>query len=60
VSVSPNQLSIGSLLTTPFLSFFGGISLPMVVASFFIIPDLSRRTPAELDEMFRKGVKPWR
>jgi hypothetical protein len=40
--------------------FYAGISTPFVVASFFIIPDTSRRTPAELDEMFRKKIKPWR
>jgi SP family general alpha glucoside:H+ symporter-like MFS transporter len=40
--------------------FYAGISTPFVVASFFIIPDTSRRTPAELDEMFRKKVRPWR
>ncbi|WWC97802.1 hypothetical protein V866_004689 [Kwoniella sp. B9012] len=40
--------------------FFAGISTPFVVASFFLIPDTSRRTAAELDEMFRKKVKPWR
>lgn len=40
--------------------FFGGISTPVVVACFFIMPDTSNRTPAELNEMFEKGVKPWR
>lgn len=40
--------------------FYAGISTPFVIASFFIIPDTSRRTPAELDEMFRKKVRPWR
>ena len=40
--------------------FFAGISAPVVIGSFFIIPDTSRRTPAELDEMFRAKVKPWR
>ncbi|RSH90015.1 hypothetical protein EHS25_001348 [Saitozyma podzolica] len=40
--------------------FFAGISLPMCIAAFFVIPDTSKRTAAELDEMFEKKVKPWR
>ncbi|WWD19437.1 hypothetical protein CI109_103897 [Kwoniella shandongensis] len=40
--------------------FFAGISLPVCIAAFFIIPDTSKRTPAELDEMFEKKIKPWR
>lgn len=40
--------------------FFAGISAPFVVVSFFLVPDTSRRTAAELDEMFRKKVRPWR
>nr|XP_031857210.1 uncharacterized protein CI109_007374 [Kwoniella shandongensis]KAA5524282.1 hypothetical protein CI109_007374 [Kwoniella shandongensis] len=40
--------------------FFAGISAPMCIASFFIMPDISKRTPAELDEMFEKKIKPWR
>jgi SP family general alpha glucoside:H+ symporter-like MFS transporter len=30
------------------------------VAAFFLIPDVSRRTPAEIDEMFEKRVRPWK
>ncbi|KAK8853025.1 hypothetical protein IAR55_003726 [Kwoniella newhampshirensis] len=40
--------------------FFAGISLPMCIAAFFVIPDTSKRTPAELDEMFEKKIRPWR
>ena len=40
--------------------FYAGLSTPFVVASFFIIPDTSRRTANELDEMFRKKIRPWR
>jgi hypothetical protein len=32
----------------------------MCIAAFFVIPDTSKRTAAELDEMFEKKVKPWR
>lgn len=45
-------------IKTAFL--FAGLSAPVVAGSFFIIPDTSKRTPAELDEMFRKKVRPWR
>lgn len=40
--------------------FFAGVSAPMCVAAFFIMPDTSKRTPAELDEMFQRKIKPWR
>ncbi|WVQ82451.1 hypothetical protein IAT38_004580 [Cryptococcus sp. DSM 104549] len=40
--------------------FFAGVSAPMCIAAFFIMPDTSKRTPAELDEMFERKVKPWR
>lgn len=40
--------------------FFAGISAPMCIAAFFVMPDTSRRTPAEIDEMFEKKVRPWR
>lgn len=40
--------------------FFAGISTPVLVASYFLMPDTSNRTPAELNEMFEAGVKPWR
>lgn len=53
-----NETAAGWGLKTAY--FFAGISFPVVVGSFFLIPDTSRRTPAELDEMFRKKVRPWR
>ena len=40
--------------------FFAGISAPLCIASWWIMPDTSRRTPAELDEMFEKKIRPWR
>lgn len=40
--------------------FFAGISTPFVIASYFLMPDTSNRTPAELNEMFEKKVRPWR
>lgn len=40
--------------------FFGGLSTPVVIASYFLMPDTSNRTPAELNDMFEAGVKPWR
>lgn len=40
--------------------FFAGISAPLCIGSVFIMPDISKRTPAELDEMFEKKIRPWR
>lgn len=40
--------------------FFAGLSIPFCIVTYFIIPDLSKRTPAEVDEMFEKKVRPWR
>lgn len=60
-TVTPYMLNANAAnwgLKTAF--FYGGISFPLVAASFFIIPDTSKRTPAELDEMFRAKVRPWR
>lgn len=38
--------------------FFAGTGLPSVVIAWFILPEVSRRTPAEIDEMFDKKVHP--
>lgn len=66
--------------------FFAGISLPVIIAAWFMLPETSRRSPgkfafkryprltdsltnifhppknpvAELDELFERGIKPWR
>ncbi|RSH90011.1 hypothetical protein EHS25_001344 [Saitozyma podzolica] len=40
--------------------FFAGVSAPLMISTWFIMPDTSRRTPAELDEMFEKKVRPWK
>ena len=38
--------------------FFGCIGSVVVAIGWFIIPETARRTPAEIDEMFEKGVPP--
>lgn len=53
VSASPKI----PLLTTP---QFAGVSAPFCIGSLFIMPDTSRRTAAELDELFEKKIRPWR
>lgn len=40
--------------------FFAGVGAPFCLGAIFIMPDTSRRTAAELDEMFEKKIKPWR
>ncbi|OCF30852.1 hypothetical protein I316_07485 [Kwoniella heveanensis BCC8398] len=40
--------------------FFAGVSFPLVVGLWFIIPEVKGRSAAELDEMFELKVKPWR
>jgi SP family general alpha glucoside:H+ symporter-like MFS transporter len=54
--ISANSLNWG--LKTCF--FFAGLSFFLVVATWFIIPETAKRSPAELDEMFEAKVKPWR
>lgn len=54
--IQANELNWG--LKTCF--FFAGLSFFIVVATWFIIPETSGRSPAELDEMFEKKIKPWR
>ncbi|PVH80840.1 hypothetical protein DL98DRAFT_626950 [Cadophora sp. DSE1049] len=39
---------------------FAGLGLPFTVAIWFLIPETSGRTVAELDELFEMKVKPWR
>ncbi|WWD19903.1 hypothetical protein CI109_104372 [Kwoniella shandongensis] len=40
--------------------FYAGIGIPFAVGSWFIIPETTGRTSAELDELFENKVKPWR
>lgn len=40
--------------------FFAGLSAPLVVGLWFVIPETTGRSAAELDEMFEAKVKPWR
>ncbi|KAK1920579.1 hypothetical protein DB88DRAFT_503076 [Papiliotrema laurentii] len=54
--ISDNELNCG--LNTCF--FFAGLSFILVVATCFVLPETAKRSPAELDELFEKKVKPWR
>jgi len=38
--------------------FYAGISLPFTAAIWFLIPEVSGRTHAELDELFERKIKP--
>ncbi|KAF4809032.1 MFS transporter fmqE [Colletotrichum siamense] len=40
--------------------FYTGVGLPFVVAMWFLIPETKGRSAAELDELFERGIKPWR
>ncbi|UPK93075.1 hypothetical protein LCI18_004010 [Fusarium solani-melongenae] len=40
--------------------FYAGLGLPFTVAMWFLIPETSSRSPAELDELFERKVRPWR
>ncbi|KAH6971379.1 general substrate transporter [Ilyonectria sp. MPI-CAGE-AT-0026] len=39
--------------------FYAGVGLPFTVAMWFLIPETSNRSPAELDELFERKVRPW-
>ncbi|WWC63091.1 uncharacterized protein I303_105690 [Kwoniella dejecticola CBS 10117] len=58
---TPYMISTASLnwgLKTCF--FFAGISAPLVIGLWFVIPETTGRSAAELDEMFEAKIKPWR
>lgn len=38
--------------------FFAGTGTIVCVIGWLILPELAQRTPAEIDEMFEKGVSP--
>ncbi|CAH0003806.1 unnamed protein product [Clonostachys byssicola] len=40
--------------------FFAGTGLPFVIGIWFLIPETTGRSAAELDELFERKVKPWR
>ncbi|KAJ0290078.1 hypothetical protein Brms1b_000198 [Colletotrichum noveboracense] len=40
--------------------FYTGVGLPFVVAMWFLIPETKGRSAAELDELFERGITPWR
>ncbi|RSH89648.1 hypothetical protein EHS25_002199 [Saitozyma podzolica] len=40
--------------------FYLGIGAPFAIASWFIIPETTGKTSAELDELFEAKVRPWR
>ncbi|KAF5240366.1 hypothetical protein FANTH_9626 [Fusarium anthophilum] len=39
--------------------FFAGVGLPFTIAMWFLIPETSGRSAAELDELFERNIKPW-
>ncbi|KAK8853488.1 hypothetical protein IAR55_004195 [Kwoniella newhampshirensis] len=48
----------GNTYNTAFI--FLGFGSLVLVATIFYLPEVARRNPAELDEMYEKGVAPWR
>ncbi|RSL78605.1 hypothetical protein CEP52_003987 [Fusarium oligoseptatum] len=40
--------------------FYAGLGLPFTIAMWFLIPETASRSPAELDELFERKVRPWR
>ncbi|KAF7586541.1 hypothetical protein BBP40_008696 [Aspergillus hancockii] len=40
--------------------FYAGVGLPFTVGMWFLIPETSGRSAAELDELFERKIKPWR
>ncbi|KAH7024103.1 general substrate transporter [Ilyonectria destructans] len=40
--------------------FFAGVGFPFTVAMWFLIPETSGRSAAELDELFERKIKPYR
>ncbi|EWG53284.1 hypothetical protein FVEG_11747 [Fusarium verticillioides 7600] len=39
--------------------FFAGVGLPFTIVMWFLIPETSGRSAAELDELFEHKTKPW-
>ena len=37
-----------------------GIGSISAIGGWFVLPETARRTPAELDELFARKIKPWR
>ncbi|KAH7012565.1 LOW QUALITY PROTEIN: uncharacterized protein B0I36DRAFT_378320 [Microdochium trichocladiopsis] len=40
--------------------FYGGVGLPFVIGMWLLIPETAGRSPAELDELFERKIRPWR
>ncbi|KAK4042811.1 putative hexose transporter [Parachaetomium inaequale] len=40
--------------------FYAGVGLPFMLGMWLLIPETSRRSSAELDELFERKIKPWR
>ncbi|KAF5722065.1 maltose permease [Fusarium mundagurra] len=40
--------------------FYAGVGLPFLIGTWFLLPDTSGRTAAEVDELFERKIKPWR
>ncbi|RSH83832.1 hypothetical protein EHS25_005447 [Saitozyma podzolica] len=40
--------------------FYAAAGFPMTIIGYFIFPETNRRSPAELDELFERKIKPWR
>lgn len=37
-----------------------GFGVVGTIVAVFIVPETSRRNPAEIDELYHQGVKPWK
>ncbi|KAH1589768.1 hypothetical protein KXX34_005396 [Aspergillus fumigatus] len=40
--------------------FYAGVGFPFALGMWFLIPETAGRSSAELDELFERGIKPWR
>ncbi|KAH8652623.1 general substrate transporter [Tricladium varicosporioides] len=40
--------------------FYAGVGFPFTLGMWFLIPDTTSRSAAELDELFERKIKPWR
>ncbi|EIT82617.1 general substrate transporter [Aspergillus flavus] len=40
--------------------FYAGVGFPFTLGMWFLIPETSGRSAAELDELFERKIKPWR
>lgn len=54
--LNKNYINLG--LKTAF--FFAGISAPIIIAAWFMLPETANRSPADLDELFERNIRPWK